>query len=269
MASPSPGGDPREAHPGREQGGEHGHAARGLAARRVVDPKAAAALEAAQGLLRLPAPLPSGKPRRPWVPPTSAAMPRALRKASGSSPAKPRSSQAASHSVGWAAESAPQGAQHPVLVHVGRDDPDAERVALGVDHHSTASFAPLALLPASYRKERPCRSTPSSSTTTPPPTTTPRNSPNTTSTRQTSSAPAPSRPPTPSPQRRPPSIRGSGITDGPYTESKELVGGIGIIEAPDLDAAVAIARRNPATRHGSGVEVREIEGAYTRHITSE
>jgi hypothetical protein len=65
------------------------------------------------------------------------------------------------------------------------------------------------------------------------------------------------------------SIRGSGITDGPYTESKELVGGIGIIEAPDLDAAVAIARRNPATRHGSGVEVREIEGAYTRHITSE
>ena len=39
--------------------------------------------------------------------------------------------------------------------------------------------------------------------------------------------------------------------------------------APDLDAAVAIARRNPATRHGSGVEVREIEGAYTRHITSE
>jgi hypothetical protein len=60
------------------------------------------------------------------------------------------------------------------------------------------------------------------------------------------------------------SIRGSGITDGPYTESKELIAGIGIIEAPDLDAALALASRNPATRHGAGVEVREIEGAYVR-----
>ncbi|MGO4592639.1 YciI family protein [Leifsonia sp. 2TAF2] len=60
------------------------------------------------------------------------------------------------------------------------------------------------------------------------------------------------------------SIRGSGITDGPYTESKELIAGIGIIEAPDLDAALALASRNPATRYGAGVEVREIEGAYVR-----
>lgn len=65
------------------------------------------------------------------------------------------------------------------------------------------------------------------------------------------------------------SVRATGITDGPYTESKELVGGIGIIEAPDLDAALAIARRNPATRHGSGVEVREIESVYTRDDNAE
>ena len=31
------------------------------------------------------------------------------------------------------------------------------------------------------------------------------------------------------------------VTDGPFVESKEIVGGYGIIEAPDLDAAVAIA----------------------------
>jgi len=60
------------------------------------------------------------------------------------------------------------------------------------------------------------------------------------------------------------SVRAVGVTDGPYTESKELIAGIGIIEAPDLDAALTIARRNPATRHGSGVEVREITSSYTR-----
>ena len=31
------------------------------------------------------------------------------------------------------------------------------------------------------------------------------------------------------------------LTDGPFIESKEIVGGYGIIEAPDIDAAVAIA----------------------------
>jgi hypothetical protein len=33
------------------------------------------------------------------------------------------------------------------------------------------------------------------------------------------------------------------ITDGPYTEGKEHVGGLWIIEAPDLDAALEWARR--------------------------
>lgn len=60
------------------------------------------------------------------------------------------------------------------------------------------------------------------------------------------------------------SIRGDGVTDGPYTESKEIVAGIGIIEAADREAALAIARRNPATWQGGGVEVREIIGAYVR-----
>ena len=60
------------------------------------------------------------------------------------------------------------------------------------------------------------------------------------------------------------SIRGTGEMDGPYTETKEFIAGIGIVEADDLEAALVLARQNPAIRHGAGVEVREIVGAYTR-----
>ena len=54
------------------------------------------------------------------------------------------------------------------------------------------------------------------------------------------------------------SIRGSGITDGPFQEAKEAIAGFYVIEAPDLDAAIAIARTNPAVRDGGGVEVRPV-----------
>lgn len=60
------------------------------------------------------------------------------------------------------------------------------------------------------------------------------------------------------------SVRGDGVTDGPYTESKEIIAGIGIVEAADREAALAIARRNPATWQGGGVEVREVVGSYIR-----
>jgi len=47
------------------------------------------------------------------------------------------------------------------------------------------------------------------------------------------------------------------VTDGPYIESKELVGGLSILETADLDEALAWARK--AARIGGGaVEVREI-----------
>ena len=55
------------------------------------------------------------------------------------------------------------------------------------------------------------------------------------------------------------SIRGDAITDGPFIDAKEVVAGFAIIEAPDLDAALAMARRNPAAQHGGGVEVRPVE----------
>ncbi|MFI2487725.1 YciI family protein [Promicromonospora kroppenstedtii] len=40
------------------------------------------------------------------------------------------------------------------------------------------------------------------------------------------------------------------VTDGPFTESKEIVGGFDIIEAPDLDAALTIAAAYPGARDG-------------------
>lgn len=58
------------------------------------------------------------------------------------------------------------------------------------------------------------------------------------------------------------SIRGDVVTDGPFVDAKEVIAGIGIIEAPDLDAALEIARANPATQQGGGVEVRPLEGGY-------
>ncbi len=46
------------------------------------------------------------------------------------------------------------------------------------------------------------------------------------------------------------------ITDGPFVETKEALGGYYLLEAPDLDAAIALAKQVP-TFFG-GVEVRPI-----------
>ena len=44
------------------------------------------------------------------------------------------------------------------------------------------------------------------------------------------------------------------VTEGPFIESKEYVGGFMMIEVPDLDAAIALAKSWP----GGDVEVRPI-----------
>jgi hypothetical protein len=55
------------------------------------------------------------------------------------------------------------------------------------------------------------------------------------------------------------SLRGDVVTDGPFVDSKEVVAGVCIIEAPDLDVALELARRNPAVQWGrGGVEVRPV-----------
>ncbi len=46
------------------------------------------------------------------------------------------------------------------------------------------------------------------------------------------------------------------ITDGPFVETKEALGGYYLLEAPDLDAAIALAKQVPAPF--GGVEVRPI-----------
>jgi hypothetical protein len=46
------------------------------------------------------------------------------------------------------------------------------------------------------------------------------------------------------------------IMDGPFMEAKESIGGYGIVEVDDLDAAIAIAKSWPARGHK--VEIRPI-----------
>jgi hypothetical protein len=48
------------------------------------------------------------------------------------------------------------------------------------------------------------------------------------------------------------------ITDGPFVEAKEHIGGFWIIEAPDLDAALALAAEGSAACQGP-VEVRPLQ----------
>jgi hypothetical protein len=47
------------------------------------------------------------------------------------------------------------------------------------------------------------------------------------------------------------------VTDGPFAETKEQLGGFYMIEAKDLDDAIAVAARIPSARVGS-IEVRPI-----------
>jgi hypothetical protein len=46
-------------------------------------------------------------------------------------------------------------------------------------------------------------------------------------------------------------------TDGPFAETKEQLGGYYLVDAKDLDEALAIAARIPGARYGS-IEVRPI-----------
>jgi hypothetical protein len=48
------------------------------------------------------------------------------------------------------------------------------------------------------------------------------------------------------------------VTDGPFAESKELIGGFFLIEARDREEALEIAARWPSARLGA-IEVRPIE----------
>lgn len=48
-------------------------------------------------------------------------------------------------------------------------------------------------------------------------------------------------------------------TDGPFVGIKEAIGGWFVFEADDLDAAIELAARVPAARHGGAIEIRPVE----------
>ena len=54
-------------------------------------------------------------------------------------------------------------------------------------------------------------------------------------------------------------LTASGVTDGPFAEAKEVVGGYMVLAAESYDRAVEVARECPGVvRPGSSLEIREI-----------
>ena len=49
------------------------------------------------------------------------------------------------------------------------------------------------------------------------------------------------------------------VTDGPYSETKEVLGGYYLIEAANYDEAVRRCKDHPHLEHGGTIEVRQIE----------
>lgn len=58
------------------------------------------------------------------------------------------------------------------------------------------------------------------------------------------------------------------VLDGPYADTKEQLGGFHVIEAPDLDAAIAWAARCPTSLHGV-VEVRPVQDRSLEQVLQE
>jgi hypothetical protein len=48
------------------------------------------------------------------------------------------------------------------------------------------------------------------------------------------------------------------MTDGPFADTKEVLGGFVLIEAANLDEAIEVAAAIPAARFGGAVEVRPV-----------
>jgi len=48
------------------------------------------------------------------------------------------------------------------------------------------------------------------------------------------------------------------MTDGPYADTKEVLGGLCLIEAANLDEAIDMAAHIPAARLGGSIEVRPV-----------
>ena len=54
------------------------------------------------------------------------------------------------------------------------------------------------------------------------------------------------------------SVRASGVTEGPFIDAADVVAGVYLLEAPDLESAIASAATNPLVHQGGGVEIRPV-----------
>ena len=52
--------------------------------------------------------------------------------------------------------------------------------------------------------------------------------------------------------------RGRAVSDGPFTESKEAIGGYLLLQLDSFDEALAIAKSNPTLEYGNTIEVRPV-----------
>ncbi len=48
------------------------------------------------------------------------------------------------------------------------------------------------------------------------------------------------------------------MTDGPFADTKEVLGGFALIEAANLDEAIDMAARIPVARYGGAIEIRPV-----------
>jgi hypothetical protein len=54
------------------------------------------------------------------------------------------------------------------------------------------------------------------------------------------------------------------VTDGPFVEAKEIVGGFSIVQAETIDDAARLAKGCPGVQIGATVEVRPLAGYTTK-----
>src|SRR6266404_1155449 len=56
-------------------------------------------------------------------------------------------------------------------------------------------------------------------------------------------------------------VTASGVTDGAFVESKEIVGGYMIVTADSWERAIEVAKEMPMLMPGARIEIREMAGA--------
>ena len=48
------------------------------------------------------------------------------------------------------------------------------------------------------------------------------------------------------------------VTDGPFAETKEVMGGVFLVDLPDLDEAIRLAAMIPAAKGEGAIEIRPV-----------